>query len=127
MASTSDVYYIEEYPIMDSQPVNKLPFFNGANYALNIVANVGRLRRQFNTIIKRLQTESKRGEVLIEAIRVSHRKLEHQKPINELNRSGLLEMKESMEELCENIRGRVSEIEASSSLLLLSNIAVKQA
>ncbi|KAE8689480.1 MADS-box transcription factor 23 [Hibiscus syriacus] len=90
-------------------------------------AEVGRLSRQLNTILKRLQAESKREEVLIEAIRVSRRKLKHQNPINELNPNELLEMKESMEELCENIRGRVSEIEASSSLLLLSNIAVKQA
>ncbi|KAE8667313.1 Kinesin-3 [Hibiscus syriacus] len=33
MTFSSGAYYLEEYPIMDSQPVNKPPFFNGANYA----------------------------------------------------------------------------------------------
>ncbi|KAK8514148.1 hypothetical protein V6N13_063052 [Hibiscus sabdariffa] len=90
-------------------------------------ANVGRLGRQLNTVLTLLQAETKRGEVLNEAIRESRRKLRHQKPINELNLDELFEMKGSMEELHENVRGRVSEIEASYSLLLLSNIVVKQA
>ncbi|GMI72946.1 AGAMOUS-like 29 [Hibiscus trionum] len=79
-------------------------------------ARVGRLSQQLNTVLKRLQAETKRGEVLNESRR---------KPINELNLEELLEMKESMEELREKIRGRISEIEASYSLLLLSKIAVK--
>ncbi|KAK8612824.1 hypothetical protein V6N13_092963 [Hibiscus sabdariffa] len=78
-------------------------------------------------MLKRLQAKTKQGEVLREAVRASCQELTHQKPVNELNRDELLEMKESMEKLREKIKGRVSEIEASSSLLLLSNIAVKQA
>ncbi|KAK8978461.1 hypothetical protein V6N11_008771 [Hibiscus sabdariffa] len=88
---------------------------------------VGKLNRQLNTMLKRLQAKTKQGEVLREAVRASCQELTHQKPVNELNRDELLEMKESMEKLREKIKGRVSEIEASSSLLLLSNIAVKQA
>ncbi|KAK8489802.1 hypothetical protein V6N13_078124 [Hibiscus sabdariffa] len=90
-------------------------------------AKVGRLGRQLNTVLTLLQAETKRGEVLNEAIRESRRKLKHPKPIKELDLDELLEMKESMEEFHENVRGRVSEIEASYSLLLLSNIVVKQA
>ncbi|KAL4310610.1 hypothetical protein GQ457_01G041240 [Hibiscus cannabinus] len=90
-------------------------------------AKVGRLGRQLNTVLTLLQAETKRGEVLNEAIRESRRKLKQPKPIKELDLDELLEMKESMEEFHENVRGRVSEIEASYSLLLLSNIVVKQA
>ncbi|KAE8715044.1 hypothetical protein F3Y22_tig00110187pilonHSYRG00471 [Hibiscus syriacus] len=90
-------------------------------------AKVGKLNRQLNTVLNRLQAETKQGEVLDEAIRASRQKLKHQKPVNELNVDELLEMRGSMEKLREKIRGRISEIEASSSLLLLSKMAVEQA
>ncbi|GMI85980.1 AGAMOUS-like 29 [Hibiscus trionum] len=90
-------------------------------------AKVGKLSRQLNTIVKRLHAKTKQGEVLREAARASRQEFTHQKPINELNREELLEMKKSMEKLREKVKSRISEIEASSSLLLLSNIAAEQA
>ncbi|XVF25501.1 hypothetical protein REPUB_Repub13aG0218100 [Reevesia pubescens] len=87
---------------------------------------VEKLRQQLNDIVKQLQAEKKRGEMLDEAFKASG-KHKYQKPIKELSLHELLEMKQSMEELHKNLKRRVSEIEASSSLLLLSNNAVKEA
>ncbi|KAE8734323.1 putative beta-D-xylosidase 5-like [Hibiscus syriacus] len=90
-------------------------------------AEVRKLGRQLNALLKRLQAEMKEGEMLEEAITARRQKLKHRKPANELNVDELLEMKESMEKLREKIRGRISELEASYSLLLLSKMAVQQA
>ncbi|XP_022724568.1 agamous-like MADS-box protein AGL29 [Durio zibethinus] len=87
---------------------------------------VEKLSQRLNDLLKQLEAEKKRGEMLDKAIKANGKR-KYEKPINELNLHELLEMKQSMEELRENLKGRVNEIEASSSLLLLSNNAVKEA
>lgn len=79
-----------------------------------------KLSQQLNDILKEVEAENKRGEKLDKAIEASG-KHKYGKPIDELNIHELLEMKESMEKLRENLKVRVSEIEASSSLLILSS------
>ncbi|XVF27356.1 hypothetical protein REPUB_Repub14bG0100500 [Reevesia pubescens] len=83
---------------------------------------------KLNDLVKQLQAEKKRGDMLEKAVKASGKqKQKFQKPINELNLNELLEKKKSMEELRENLKRRVNEIEASFALLLLSNNAVKEA
>ncbi|XWS15951.1 hypothetical protein CRYUN_Cryun34aG0045600 [Craigia yunnanensis] len=89
-------------------------------------SEVEKLSQQLNDLLKQLQAEKKRGEMLDKAIKAS-RKHKYEKPINELNLHELLEMKQSMEELRQNLKVRVIEIDASSFLLLLSSNPVKVA
>ncbi|XWS19817.1 hypothetical protein CRYUN_Cryun31cG0049000 [Craigia yunnanensis] len=89
-------------------------------------SKVGKLSQQLNDLLKQLQAEKNRGEMLDKAIKANG-KHKYEKPINELNMHELLEMKQSMEELRVNLKVRVSEIEASSSLLLLSSNPAKVA
>ncbi|WRX27562.1 Transcription factor [Theobroma cacao] len=89
-------------------------------------AKVEKLSQQLNDLLKQIQAEKKRGEMLDKEIKASG-KHKCQKPVNELSLDELLQMKQSMEELREKLKGRVSEIEASSSLLLLSNNGAKEA
>ncbi|XP_022720943.1 agamous-like MADS-box protein AGL29 [Durio zibethinus] len=89
-------------------------------------SQVEKLGQQLNGLLKQLQAEKKGGDMVDKAIKAIG-KHEYGKPINELNMHELLEMKQSMEKLRENLKLRVSEIEASSSLLLLSTNPVKVA
>ncbi|XVE88357.1 hypothetical protein DITRI_Ditri19aG0063000 [Diplodiscus trichospermus] len=85
-----------------------------------------KLAQQLDDIVKQVQEEKKRGEMLDKAIKASG-KNKYGKPINELNLHELRERKQSMEELQEKLKRRANEIEASASLLLLSTTVVKGA
>ncbi|KAG4195892.1 hypothetical protein ERO13_A06G136800v2 [Gossypium hirsutum] len=90
-------------------------------------AKVERLSRRLNAILKKLQAEMKRGEILDEAVKAARKRSKFRKPINELNLHELIEIRKAMGQLRERVKQRISEIEASSSLLLLSKMATKQA
>ncbi|XVF87192.1 hypothetical protein PTKIN_Ptkin18bG0099500 [Pterospermum kingtungense] len=77
------------------------------------------LSQQLNGLLRQIEAEKKRGEVLDKAIKRTKQN-KYEKPIDELDMHELLEMKESLEKLREKLKVWVSEIEASSSLLLLS-------
>ncbi|KAL5772000.1 hypothetical protein ACOSQ2_011925 [Xanthoceras sorbifolium] len=78
------------------------------------------LNQQLTHLLKQLQMEKQRGEELNKALKANRATCKYKKPINQLNLDELLDMKTSLEKLRENLQGRVSEIEASSSLLLLN-------
>lgn len=82
-------------------------------------AKVDKLNRQLIGLIKQLQAEKKRGEMLEKAMKAKGQpKCKAQ--INELSLHELEKLKGSLEELRGNLKARVSEMEASSSLLLLA-------
>ncbi|KAH7568599.1 hypothetical protein ACOSP7_011604 [Xanthoceras sorbifolium] len=78
------------------------------------------LNQQLTDLLKQLQMEKQRGEELDKALKADQATCKYRKPINQLDWDELLEMKTSLENLREKLKGRVSEIEASSSLLLLN-------
>ncbi|KAG6777674.1 hypothetical protein POTOM_017502 [Populus tomentosa] len=80
-------------------------------------ARLEKLNSQLNDILRKLHYERKRGELLEKAMKL---KGSEPKLIGELNLDELRKMKGELEELREKLRGRVTEMEASSSLLLLS-------
>jgi pheromone receptor transcription factor len=82
-------------------------------------AKVDKLNRQLIDLIKQLQAEKKRGEMLEKAMKAK-RQPKCKAPINELSLHELEKLKGSLEELRGNLKARVSEMEASSSLLLLA-------
>ncbi|OMO66582.1 hypothetical protein CCACVL1_21076 [Corchorus capsularis] len=85
-------------------------------------SNVQKLSQELNELTKQVQAEKKKGEMLAKAIKAaSGKQYKPEKPIKELTLDELFEKKKSLEELREKLQGRVNEIEASSSLLLLSN------
>ncbi|TYG65319.1 hypothetical protein ES288_D06G177300v1 [Gossypium darwinii] len=90
-------------------------------------AKVERLSRRLNAILNKLQAEMKQGEMLDEAVKAARKRSKFRKPINEINLYELIEMRKAMGQLRERVKQRMSEIEASSSLLLLSKMATKQA
>lgn len=78
------------------------------------------LNQQLTDLLKQLQAEKKRGAMLDKAIKAKS-PLSHRAPINELSLSDLEKLKESLDDLQESLKVQASEIEASSSLLLLAN------
>ncbi|XVE51582.1 hypothetical protein DITRI_Ditri02bG0053100 [Diplodiscus trichospermus] len=79
------------------------------------------LRQQLDGLLKQIEVEKKRGEVLEEEFNASGKDKVVKKTLNELKREELLKMMKSMVKLREKLIERASEIEASSSLLLLSS------
>lgn len=69
-------------------------------------------------LIKELELEKKRGENLEKEMKSIK--------IEDLNMDALLELKELLEKLRENVKIKESEMEASSSLLLLANEPVME-
>lgn len=80
-------------------------------------AKVDKLNRKLTDLLKQFEAEKKRGEMIEKAMKA---KGVGKAPINELSLHEVEELKGSLEELRENIKARVSEMEASSSLLLLA-------
>ncbi|KAB1221359.1 hypothetical protein CJ030_MR2G004059 [Morella rubra] len=76
-------------------------------------------------LFKQLEAEKKRGEMLEKAMKAKGKKT-CERPIKELSLHELETLKGSLEELRENVRVRVSELEASSSLLLLGKRPVQE-
>ncbi|XP_031279498.1 agamous-like MADS-box protein AGL29 [Pistacia vera] len=85
-------------------------------------ARVEKLSEELNGLLKQLHIEKKRGKMLDKALKESgaSRSLLN---INELGFDELVNLKAKLEELQRNLKGRVNEIEASSSLLLLKKVA----
>ncbi|KAJ8761925.1 hypothetical protein K2173_006527 [Erythroxylum novogranatense] len=81
-----------------------------------------KLNKQLNGTLRELEVEKKKGEILQKMMTWNEKRLPAEKanPIDEPNLEELLKMKMSLEVLQEILRTRVSEMEASSSLLLLS-------
>ena len=86
-----------------------------------------RLNQQLVDLLKRLQAEKKRGESLEKARKAKGLHKCKMPIINELGLHELEKMKGSLEELREKVKVRVSEMEASSSLLLLAKKPIQQA
>ncbi|XVF40168.1 hypothetical protein PTKIN_Ptkin01aG0089900 [Pterospermum kingtungense] len=89
-------------------------------------ARIEKLNQKLNDIMKQMHEEKKRGKMLDEKMKAcgKHR---YGKPISELSLPELLQRMKSMEELRQNLKRRINEIEASASLLLLSKSAAKEA
>ncbi|KAF5472467.1 hypothetical protein F2P56_009184 [Juglans regia] len=86
-------------------------------------AKVSILTQQLNELLKQLYDEKKRGEMLEKA----KEKSGYKAPIiNEMGLQELGELKGSLERLREDIKARVNEMEASSSLLLLAKKPVHE-
>ncbi|XP_011011679.1 PREDICTED: agamous-like MADS-box protein AGL61 [Populus euphratica] len=86
-------------------------------------ARLEKLNSQLNDILGKLHYERKRGELLEKAVKL---KGSEPKLIGELNLDELRKMKGELEELQEKLRGCVTEMEASSSLLLLSKKPIRE-
>jgi pheromone receptor transcription factor len=89
-------------------------------------AKVDKLNRQLMDLLKQVQAEKKRGEMLEKAMKAKGQP-KCKAPIKELSLEELEKLKGSLEELRENVKARVSEMEASSSLLLLAKKPTKEA
>ncbi|GLU22704.1 hypothetical protein SLE2022_387600 [Rubroshorea leprosula] len=87
-------------------------------------SNVDNLNQQLAELLKQLEIEKQKAEKLEKEIKAGGGE-KFQKPVNELSLDELLDMRESMESLQEKLRSRVNEMEASSSLLLLSENPVR--
>lgn len=87
-------------------------------------STVDNLNQQLAELLKQLEIEKQKGEKLEKDIKAGGGE-KFQKPINELSLDELLDIRESMESLQEKLRSRVNEMEASSSLLLLSENPVR--
>ncbi|KAG5247618.1 MADS-box family protein [Salix suchowensis] len=86
-------------------------------------ARLEKLNGQLSDALRKLHYERKRGELLDKAM-----KLKGSEPrlIGELNLDELQKLKGELEELRGKLRGSVTEMEASSSLLLLSKKPVRE-
>lgn len=83
---------------------------------------VERLNQQLADVLKQLETEKKRGEVIDKALLKAKAKAGLR--IYERSRTELVKLEQSLEELLESVKARESDMEASSSLLLLANKSV---
>ncbi|KAJ4703825.1 Agamous-like MADS-box protein [Melia azedarach] len=81
-------------------------------------ARVEKLSQQLTDLLQELHVEKKRGEALDRDIK-ANAMFRNKNSIDDLNLDELLKMKASLEVLRENLKGRVNEMEASASLLLL--------
>ncbi|KAF9684174.1 hypothetical protein SADUNF_Sadunf04G0090300 [Salix dunnii] len=86
-------------------------------------ARLEELNGQLNDALRKLHYERKRGELLEKAMKL---KGSEPKLIGELNLDELQKLKGELEELHGKLRGRVTEMEASSSLLLLSKKPIRE-
>lgn len=80
---------------------------------------VERLNQQLADVLKQLEAEKKRGEVIDKALLKA--KAKGGLRIHERSRTHLVKLERSLEELLESVKARESVMEASSSLLLLAN------
>ncbi|KAL6201238.1 hypothetical protein ACLB2K_024953 [Fragaria x ananassa] len=83
---------------------------------------VERLNQQVDDLVKKLKAEKKKGEVLDRALLKAKTKWE----VLIQETSELVEPKQPLEDLRESVMARVSDMEASSSLLLLANKPMKE-
>lgn len=90
-------------------------------------AKVDRLNQQLVDVMKRLQAEKKKAQSLDQNVKKAKAPQTCQTQINELSLHELEKLKGSMEELRENVKARVCEIEASFSLLLLAQKPIQEA
>lgn len=81
-----------------------------------------KLNQQLTDLLKQSQAEKKRGEMLDKEIKAKSCKAS----IDDLSLNELEKLKRSMENLRENLKVQASEMEASSSLLLLANKPAKE-
>ncbi|CAK7350248.1 unnamed protein product [Dovyalis caffra] len=89
----------------------------GSNVDSQREARLEKLNNQLNDMLKQLQFKRKTGEMLEKAMKSKGLK---SKPVDELTLDELQKLKGELEELREKLRGCVTEMEASSSLLLLA-------
>lgn len=80
---------------------------------------VERLNQQLAHVLKQLEAEKKRGEVIDKALLKA--KAKSGLRIHERSRTELVKLERPLEELLESVKARESDMEASSSLLLLAN------
>ncbi|PRQ29405.1 putative transcription factor MADS-type1 family [Rosa chinensis] len=85
---------------------------------------VERLNQQLADVVKNLEAEKKRGEVIAKALVKAETKWGL--TIQERSHGELVKVKQSLEELHESVKARESDMEASSSLLLLANKPAKE-
>ena len=82
------------------------------------------LNQQLNNHVKHLHEEKQRGDAIEKEI-TEEKSLyfgsENGKSIDELDKTELARLKEELEELKEKVKERIGEMEASSTLLMLSN------
>ncbi|XP_004294548.1 PREDICTED: agamous-like MADS-box protein AGL62 [Fragaria vesca subsp. vesca] len=85
---------------------------------------VERLNQQVDDLVKKVEAEKKKGEVIHKALVKA--KTKWGLPVQDMSQSELVKEKQSLEELRESVMARVTDMEASSSLLLLANKPVKE-
>ena len=95
----------------------KKPNKNGSSQE---ASNLEKLNKQLTDLQKQLQYEKKKEEHLNKAMKAKGIPLDRKNFIDELSVDELFKFKKDLEELREKVKGRVVEMEASSSLLLLS-------
>lgn len=94
-----------------------VPSKNKKNNAA-VAATAEKLNQQLNERVKQLQDEKKRGEALDKEIAAGEKAAPID--IDDLGYEDLEKLKRSLEELREKVKERVGEIDASSTLLMLS-------
>ncbi|KAJ4837198.1 hypothetical protein Tsubulata_028140 [Turnera subulata] len=84
-------------------------------------AKIRKLNHKLNCLLKQLQAEENKGAMLDKLFRARGLK-----PLNELSIDELMKRKSELEDLKDRVRRHQTEMEASSSLLLLSRKPVKE-
>ncbi|KAK2659242.1 hypothetical protein Ddye_005775 [Dipteronia dyeriana] len=82
------------------------------------------LNQELTEVLKQLEIEKKRGKALDKAL-ADQSTCIFKKPITQLNKDELMNLKTALEKLHEDVKSQVSEIEASASLLLLNKATEK--
>ncbi|KAJ4837200.1 hypothetical protein Tsubulata_028142 [Turnera subulata] len=86
-------------------------------------AKLDKLNDELNDLLKELQVEKRTGELLEQLLKENGMKA---KSLDEQSLDELLMRKEALDDLHENLRKHLTEVEASDSLLLLSEKPVKK-
>lgn len=84
---------------------------------------MGKENEELIDLVKQLQMEKKKGEMMEKEMKSRGELMK----IEDLDLDELLKLKESLERLRKNVKIEESELEASSSLLLLANEPVVEA
>ncbi|XP_030514177.1 agamous-like MADS-box protein AGL29 [Rhodamnia argentea] len=77
------------------------------------------LNQQLLDLLKRLNAEEKRGELLEKMVKAK-RAAKGQPPVDQLGLPGLGELKSSLEDLCEKLKDRMIHLDVCSAMLLLA-------
>ncbi|KAF5736313.1 agamous-like MADS-box protein AGL62-like [Tripterygium wilfordii] len=97
----------------EDQPKDEEDGFDGLVESPGARSRVEKLNQKLNNVMKKLDKEKKRGEMLDKAMKKDWKSM--------LGRDELMKMKADLEKLQENVKEHVGELEVSSSLLMLAN------